>query len=183
MKQYISYEKINDWEFPFNAEVVLLEPEIPQNTGNIIRTCTALGCRLHLVEPLGFSMEDRYLRRAGLDYRLLADVKRYPGIDAFFESHGNHGNPDGKKNAFFFLSRKGKHSFYDCEFQKEQEKGGTVFFFFGRESVGLPDPLIEKYRDQCFRIPMRPGIRSLNIANAVAVVLYEALRQVIKAKD
>lgn len=147
----------------FRAEVVLVEPEIPQNTGNIARTCAALGCGLHLIEPLGFSLKDRYLRRAGVDYWHMVEVKRYPDINAFFES-----NRDG---AFYFLTRKGTRSYNEVEFR------GRVYFVFGRESVGLPDSLIAGQPESCLRIPMKAEARSLNVSNAVALVLYEAYRQ------
>jgi tRNA (cytidine/uridine-2'-O-)-methyltransferase len=147
----------------FNANVVLVEPEIPQNTGNIARTCAALGCGLHLIEPLGFSLEDKYLRRAGLDYWHLLDVKCYPGIDSFFETH--------QEGRFFLFSKKARRSYYDADFH------GRMYLFFGKETMGLPVSLIEKYPGDCFRIPMRPEARSLNLSNAVAVALYEAYRQ------
>jgi len=147
----------------FNAEVVLVEPEIPQNTGSIARTCAALGCRLHLIEPLGFSLEDRYLRRAGLDYWHLVQVTRYPSIDEFFRTNGS-----GKS---FFLTKKAERSYHQAEFR------GRVYLFFGKETAGLPDHLMAKHPGACFRIPMRPGIRSLNLSNAATLVLYEAYRQ------
>ncbi len=147
----------------FAAHVVLVEPEIPQNTGNIARTCAALGCPLHLVEPLGFSLEDKYMRRAGLDYWHMLDVHRYPDLETFFEKN-NEGD-------FALLSRKGTHGYHEIPFTK------TTYFLFGKETYGLPDELIEKYREQCFRIPMRKDSRSLNLSNTVAIVMYEAYRQ------
>lgn len=149
----------------FSAEVVLLEPEIPQNTGNIARTCAALGCPLHLIEPLGFSLEDRYLRRAGLDYWPMVEVKRYPGWDTFFDLHG-----DGD---LFFFTRKAQQNFYEADFREK----GPMYFIFGKESVGLPGTVMEQYPGRCFRLPMRSGARSLNLSSAVAVVLYEVFRQ------
>ncbi|UCH93747.1 MAG: tRNA (uridine(34)/cytosine(34)/5-carboxymethylaminomethyluridine(34)-2'-O)-methyltransferase TrmL [Candidatus Aminicenantes bacterium] len=148
-----------------NAEVVLVEPEIPQNTGNIARTCAALGCPLHLIEPLGFSLDDKYLKRAGLDYWHLVEIKCYPNIEAFFEKHRNGG--------FFFLTKKVLRSFYEADLQTREK----MYFFFGKETYGLPDTLIAQYPDNCFRIPMRCEARSLNLSNVVAVVLYEAFRQ------
>lgn len=145
------------------ADVVLVEPEIPQNTGNIVRTCAALGCKLHLIEPLGFSLEDRFLRRAGLDYWPLVEVKRYPDIETFFSIHRN-GRP-------FFFSKKVQQNFWEADFRSR------IYLFFGKESTGLPATLLEKRPMQCYRIPMRPEARSLNLAVAVSVVLYEAFRQ------
>jgi tRNA (cytidine/uridine-2'-O-)-methyltransferase len=149
----------------FRAEVVLFEPEIPQNTGNIARTCAALDCRLHLIEPLGFSLEDKYLRRAGLDYWHLVEVTCYPGIDAFFVNH-----QDGR---FFFLTKNARQIFYDADLQDDV----PMYFFFGKETMGLPPSLLARYPDDCFRLPMRSQARSLNLSNAAAVVLYEAFRQ------
>lgn len=148
----------------FDADIVLVEPEIPQNTGNIARTCAALGCGLHLIEPLGFSLRDRHLRRAGLDYWHLLDVKCYPDIETFFDSH--------RGGRFFFFSKRAGRSYYEADLR------GRVYLFFGKESVGLPDSLIEQFPNDSFRIPIRPEARSLNLSNAVAVALYEAYRQV-----
>jgi len=147
----------------FSAEVVLLEPEIPQNTGNIARTCAALGCGLHLIEPLGFSLENRYLRRAGLDYWHLVDLKTYPDIGTFFEA-----NPDG---TYYFMTKNGTRGYHEIAFH------GRVFFIFGKETVGLPGSLTAGNPGLCLRIPMREGARSLNLSNAVALVLYEAYRR------
>jgi tRNA (cytidine/uridine-2'-O-)-methyltransferase len=149
----------------FSVEVVLVEPEIPQNTGNIARTCAALGCRLHLIEPLGFSLEDKYLRRAGLDYWHLVEVICYPNIEAFFVDHR-----DGR---FFFLTKKAERNFYDADLQGDM----PMYFFFGKETMGLPLSLLAQYPDDCFRIPMRSQARSINLSNAAAIVLYEAFRQ------
>jgi tRNA (cytidine/uridine-2'-O-)-methyltransferase len=149
----------------FCAEVVLFEPEIPQNTGNIARTCAALGCRLHLIEPLGFSLEDRYLRRAGLDYWHLVEVMCYPNIETFFTAHR-----DGR---FFFLTKHARRIFYDADLQHDI----PMYFFFGKETMGLPPSLLARYPDDCYRLPMRSQARSLNLSNAAAVVLYEVFRQ------
>jgi tRNA (cytidine/uridine-2'-O-)-methyltransferase len=149
----------------FSAEIVLFEPEIPQNTGNIARTCAALGCRLHLIEPLGFSLEDKYLRRAGLDYWHLVEVTCCPNIEAFFVDHR-----DGR---FIFLTKKARRNFYDADFRNDM----PMYFFFGKETMGLPPSLLARYPDDCFRLPMRSPARSLNLSNAAAVVLYEAFRQ------
>ena len=149
----------------FSAEVVLFEPEIPQNTGNIARTCAALGCRLHLIEPLGFSLEDKYLRRAGLDYWHLVEVTCYPSIESFFTNHR-----DGR---FFFLTKHAGQTFYDADLQHDM----PMYFIFGKETMGLPPSLLAQYPDDCYRLPMRSQARSLNLSNAAAVVLYEAFRQ------
>ncbi len=147
----------------FKPEVVLLEPEIPQNTGSIARTCAALGCPLHLIEPLGFLLEDRYLRRAGMDYWHMVEVTCYPDIDAFFKSN--------KEGRCLFFSKKVQPIYSEANYR------GRTFLFFGKESLGLPEPLLAQHKSNCFRIPMRPEARSLNISNAVSIVLYEAFRQ------
>ena len=150
-------------KFPFEAHVVLFEPEIPQNTGNIARTCAALGCPLHLIEPLGFSLEDKYVKRAGMDYWQQVTVHRYTGLDQFFQL-----NEDGQ---FYLLSKKVNRFYHEAKFE------GKAFLMFGRESLGLPEELIKKHFHRCFRIPMLPTARSLNLSNAVAITLYEAYRQ------
>lgn len=155
--------QFNDSESVFSSEVVLVEPEIPQNTGNIVRTCAALGCSLHLIEPLGFSLEDKYLKRAGLDYWPMVDFKSYPDLDTFFSSHS--------KGKYYFFSKKADRGFHEVQYQ------GHVYFFFGKETWGLPEVLMEKYKSQCLRIPMQTNARSLNLSNSVAIVLYEAYRQ------
>ena len=156
-------KKCNSTTAGFRAEVVLVEPEIPQNTGNIARTCAALGCSLHLIEPLGFSLEDKYLRRAGLDYWHLLDVTSYPNLEAFFKTNSS--------GTFYFLTKKAQRSYHEVEFR------GRVYFFFGKETWGLPETLLAEHRHHCLRIPMRQEARSLNLSNAVALVLYEAFRQ------
>ncbi|MCU0284904.1 MAG: tRNA (cytidine(34)-2'-O)-methyltransferase [Acidobacteria bacterium] len=149
----------------FNADVVLVEPEIPQNTGNIARTCAALGCKLHLIEPLGFSLTTQRLRRAGVDYWHLLQVQRYPNIETFFKTQD--------KGTFYFFTRKARRNYFDINFSS----CGRVYFIFGKESTGLPHELISNYPGQCLRIPMRAEARSLNVSNAVAIALYEAFRQ------
>ena len=146
-----------------SLHVVLYQPEIPQNTGNIARTCAAVGASLHLIEPLGFSLEDRYLRRAGLDYWSMVEVTTHPGLEAFLAAHGN-GN-------LALISKTGGQS-YD-----RIAPEGHLYLIFGRETAGLPSEFLESRRDYCFRLPMRPEARSLNISNAVAVVVYETLRK------
>ncbi|MCG8633392.1 MAG: tRNA (cytidine(34)-2'-O)-methyltransferase [Desulfobacterales bacterium] len=146
-----------------NLNIVLLEPEIPQNTGNIGRICKAMGAALHLIEPLGFSMEDKYLRRAGMDYWKELNVSYYRDYDDFISK-----NPDGQK---VFLSRKASHR---CD-RFTYEPG--VYLVFGKESMGLPDDLLMKNKDSCVRVPMTEGTRSLNLANAAAILSYEVMRQ------
>ena len=143
--------------------IVLVEPEIPQNTGNIARTCAVTGAVLHLVEPLGFSIDDRQLKRAGLDYWHLLDVRRYANLDEFFEK-----NAQGR---FFYLTTKAKHAYTDIAFQDGD------YFLFGKETRGLPESLLMAHPERCIRIPMREGARSMNLSNLVAVTVFEALRQ------
>lgn len=143
--------------------IVLVEPEIPQNTGNIVRTCAATGTILHLVGPLGFSIEDKYLKRAGLDYWNEADIKYYDTLDDFISKNG------GKK--LYFSTTKAINNYCDVEYEEE------CFVLFGKETAGLPEELLKDNKDKCIRIPMKEGIRSLNLSNSVAIVVYEALRQ------
>ncbi|MEW6274444.1 MAG: tRNA (uridine(34)/cytosine(34)/5-carboxymethylaminomethyluridine(34)-2'-O)-methyltransferase TrmL [Bacillota bacterium] len=143
--------------------VVLVEPEIPANTGNIARTCAATGTVLHLVRPLGFSTEDKYLKRAGLDYWHLVEIRYY---DSFAEVEKKY--PEHK---FFFVSTKGARFYTEVKYPQD------VFLVFGKETRGLPGELLAANTDRCIRIPMINQARSLNLANAVAIVLYEALRQ------
>ncbi len=143
--------------------IVLVEPEIPQNTGNIVRTCAATGCQLHLVEPLGFSIQDKYLKRAGLDYWDKAFVGLYQD---FNELLGRY--PDAP---FFLVETTGSKLYTDVAYPKD------AFFVFGSETKGLSQELCQAFQDRLVRLPMRQGLRSLNLSNAVAVFLYEALRQ------
>lgn len=149
--------------FYLSLNVVMVEPEIPQNTGNIVRTCAATGCKLHLIKPLGFSLEDKYLKRAGLDYWNMVAVKVYPNLDAFFETYEN-----GK---FYFSTTKGIIKYTDVIYERD------CFIFFGKETAGLPKWLLKENEDKCIRIPMVDEARSLNLSNSVAIVVYEALRQ------
>ncbi len=142
--------------------IVLIEPEIPQNTGNIVRTCAATGAKLHLVRPLGFDISEKAVRRAGLDYWSEADIKVYDCIEDFFAR--NNGN-------YFFATTKAKHSYAEVSYTSGD------YLIFGKETHGLPEPLLIANYERCIRIPMRSRLRSLNLSNAVAVVLYEALRQ------
>ena len=144
--------------------IVLYEPEIPQNTGNISRTCAVTGCHLHLIEPLGFELSDRTIRRAGLDYWQYLTVSRYKNWDEFTEQN---------QGEFYFCTTKGQK----CHSEVEYPKGKDIYLIFGKESQGLPEPLLEKNYDNCIRIPMRGFVRSLNLSNAVAIVAYEVLRQ------
>jgi tRNA (cytidine/uridine-2'-O-)-methyltransferase len=143
--------------------IVLFEPEIPPNTGNIIRLCANTGCTLHLIEPLGFELDDKRLRRAGLDYREFANVSVHPNFDTFFAS---------RKGRIFAATTRGVQSYHNIAF----EAGDSLLF--GPETRGLPDEILDRLgRDVSFRIPMRTASRSLNLSNAAAIVVYEALRQ------
>lgn len=150
-------------DYNLAIDIVLVEPEIPQNTGNIARTCAATGSGLHLVKPLGFSIEDRYLKRAGLDYWGEVNVRCYESFEELRSL-----NPDA---VFFFATTKAAKSYTDIAFPE------NCFIVFGKETAGLPDELLRKNRESCFRIPMKPGIRSLNLSNSAAIIIYEALRQ------
>lgn len=143
--------------------VVLFEPEIPQNTGNIARTCAATGARLHLIHPLGFSVEDKYVRRAGLDYWNLLTITHYGSWEDFAKKN--------KGGRFWFATTKGEINYTQAEYE------GEVFFVFGPESRGLPEDLLKKHRERNIRIPMIADARSLNLSNSAAILVYEALRQ------
>ncbi|MBE5801368.1 MAG: tRNA (uridine(34)/cytosine(34)/5-carboxymethylaminomethyluridine(34)-2'-O)-methyltransferase TrmL [Clostridiales bacterium] len=142
--------------------IVLYQPEIPQNTGNIARTCAATGSMLHLIKPLGFSLEDKYLKRAGLDYWHMMRYRVYENFDEFLAAH-----PDARMH---FLSTKAPRSYVQAEYRPDD------FLVFGCETRGLPESLLERVYDRCVRIPMVPEARSLNLSNSVAIVLYEALK-------
>lgn len=143
--------------------IVLVEPQIPQNTGNISRTCAVTGARLHLVRPFGFEITDKHLKRAGLDYWNELDITYYDGLADFFAK-----NPDGK---FFYFTTKGRHIHSDMTYPD------NCYLVFGREDAGLPEELLHDNPDSCLRIPMRPKLRSLNLSNSVAIAAYEVLRQ------
>ena len=145
----------------------MVEPEIPQNTGNIARTCAATGGKLHLVEPLGFEITDKYLKRAGLDYWDKLEIERHSSLQAFLEKY------KPKENNMYFVTTKGKTCYSDVDYSKMDE----VFLLFGKETKGLPEDLLQKYIDKTIRIPMRSTLRSLNLSNSVAIVIYEVLRQ------
>lgn len=146
--------------------VVLFEPEIPQNTGNIMRTCMASGCILHLIEPLGFQLDEKHLRRAGMDYRNELEYHTYENWDAFLKQHPS--------DNFYFVTRYGKvppetYDYQQCE--------GDIYLIFGKESTGIPKDLLKEHLDHCMRIPMIASARSLNLSNCVAIVVYEVLKQ------
>lgn len=143
--------------------IVLVEPEIPQNAGNIARTCAATGAHLHMIRPLGFEVTDKYLKRAGLDYWHLVDISYY---DSFEELQAKY--PESR---FFYFTTKGRHRHSDAAF-----KDGD-FLVFGKETKGLPEELLLRHEEECLRIPMFSEARSLNLGNSVAIALYEALRQ------
>ena len=147
--------------------VVLVEPEIPQNTGNIARTCAATGAKLHLVRPLGFSLEDKYVKRAGLDYWDKLEIEEHDCLEDFLVKY------PPEKNNMFFVTTKGKQVYSQDIYTNMEE----VFLLFGKETKGLPEDLLMKYLDKTIRIPMKPHLRSLNLANSVAIVVYEVLRQ------
>ena len=143
--------------------IVLMQPEIPQNTGNIARTCAATGAKLHLIKPLGFELSDRYLKRAGLDYWHMMDFCVYESWDEFIAK-----NPGARLH---YATTKAPRDYCRVEYRPDD------FLVFGRETKGLPEDLLAVHYEQCIRIPMRPDARSLNLSNSVAIVLYEALRQ------
>ena len=143
--------------------VVLIEPEIPQNTGNIARTCACTGAVLHLVEPMGFRLTERNLKRAGCDYWDAVEVVRWPCADEFFEAHG--------RDELHLFTGQADRCYTEAAY------GGDAYLLFGRESAGIDPAILQRFADRCARIPMREGARSLNLSNAVAVAVYEALRQ------
>ena len=143
--------------------IVLVEPEIPQNCGNIARTCAATGSRLHLIRPLGFDISDKAVKRAGLDYWHLVEVRDYENLEDFFAKND--------VRQMWCLSTKAPRSYVEAEYTD------GCYLFFGKETRGLPEPFLEEHRDCCVRIPMRSEARSLNLSNAVAVTVFEALRQ------
>ncbi len=142
--------------------IVMVEPEIPQNTGNVARTCAATGARLHLVGPMGFTVDDKKLKRAGLDYWQYLDITYYKDINEFFEKN---------KGEFFFFTTKARHIYSEVSYPDK------CFLLFGKETKGLPEELLLENPDRCVRIPMQSEIRSLNLSNSVAIAVYETLRQ------
>lgn len=143
--------------------IILHQPEIPANTGNIGRTCVATGTTLHLIEPLGFQLNEKQIKRSGMDYWEKLDLKRYINFEDFQEK-----NPDAK---IWMATTKAKKVYSEAEF------GPDDFIMFGKESAGIPEDILLKYEETCIRIPMKSEIRSLNLSNSVAIVLYEALKQ------
>ncbi len=146
-----------------SINIVLHEPEIPQNTGNIARTCAAVGASLHLIRPLGFVVDNKKLKRAGLDYWHALDIIYYDGLDDFHERNpGSH---------IYYFSTKSKNKYTDVTYPEQ------VFLMFGKETAGLPEELLKNKAAACVRIPMRDGMRSLNLSNTAAIAVYEVLRQ------
>ena len=144
-------------------DIVLVEPEIPHNTGAVARTCAATGARLHLIKPLGFDISDKAVKRCGLDYWYLVDISVYENIDEYFARHGDRN--------IYLATTKAPRAY------SEADMTGDVAILFGKETAGLPEALRKKYRDRCIRIPMISEARSLNLSNSVAILAYEALRQ------
>ena len=148
--------------------IVMVEPEIPQNTGNIARTCAITGAKLHLVHPLGFRIDEKSLKRAGLDYWDKLDIEEHDSLDEFLKKY----KPE--ENNMFFATTKGKTKYTDIDYSKMDE----VFVLYGKETEGLPEWLLKKYLNtKTIRIPMLPTLRSLNLSNSVAIITYEILRQ------
>ncbi len=148
--------------------IVMVEPEIPQNTGNIARTCAATGAKLHLVKPLGFEITDKYLKRAGLDYWDKLEIEEHESLNDFLNKY----KPE--ENNMFYASTKATHCYSDVDYKNFDE----VFILFGKETKGLPEDLLQKYINNTIRIPMRKNLRSLNLSNSVNIIVYEVLRQV-----
>lgn len=147
----------------YSLNIVLIEPEIPQNTGNIARTCAATGARLHLVGPMGFQITDKQVKRAGLDYWDKLDISYYDSTEAFYEKN--------KGGQFYYFTTKAEIAHSDMKYEN------NAFLVFGKETKGLPEELLKENHDTCVRLPMRGIIRSLNLANAVCAGTYEVLRQ------
>ncbi len=146
--------------------VVMVEPEIPQNTGNIARTCAATGAKLHLVHPLGFDISEKAVKRAGLDYWDKVEIEEHKSLTEFLQKY----KPEEKE--MFFVTTKGKQVYSEPKYENIDE----IFLLFGKETKGLPEDILQKYLDKTIRIPMRKTLRSLNLSNAVSIVLYEVYR-------
>ncbi|MBO7149104.1 MAG: tRNA (uridine(34)/cytosine(34)/5-carboxymethylaminomethyluridine(34)-2'-O)-methyltransferase TrmL [Clostridia bacterium] len=146
-----------------NINIALIEPEIPQNTGNIARTCAATGASLHLVKPMGFEVDDRKLKRAGLDYWHELDITYYESLDEFLRINADE--------EMYFFSTKAPRAYTEMEYPER------VFLVFGKETKGLPEELLKQNPERCVRIPMRDKLRSLNLSNSAAIAVYEVLRQ------
>ena len=147
--------------------IVMVEPEIPQNTGNIARTCAATGAKLHLVKPLGFEISDKYLKRAGLDYWDKLEIEEHESLEDFFNKYSII------NNNMFLVTTKGDNCYSDIDYSNLDE----IFLLFGKETKGLPEDLLKANLEKTIRIPMKEHLRSLNLSNSVAIVLYEVLRQ------
>lgn len=147
--------------------IVMVEPEIPQNTGNIARTCAIIGAKMHLVKPLGFDISDKYLKRAGLDYWDKLDMEVHESFKEFLDKYSP------KENNMFFATTKGQHCYSDVRYNEMDE----IFILFGKETKGLPEDILQENLEKTIRIPMRENFRSLNLSNSVAIVAYEILRQ------
>lgn len=148
-----------------NLNIVLYEPEIPQNTGNIMRTCVAIGAKLHLIEPLGFSLDEKHLKRSGLDYIEKLDFKVYSNFNEFEKTN---------RGSYYFLTRYGHKNYRDINFKAKDE---NIYLIFGKESTGVDRNLLKANLDYCYRIPTSDQVRSLNLSNAVAIVSYEVMAQ------
>lgn len=146
--------------------IVLFQPEIPANTGNIARTCAATGTKLHLIRPLGFSTDDKMLKRAGLDYWQYVDITYYDSMDEFFAKTS--------EGEYFFITKFGEKTYSTFNYADVNK---DYYFVFGRETKGLPPEIIENNKERCLRIPMNGNVRSLNLSNTAAILTYEALRQ------
>lgn len=146
--------------------VVLFEPEIPGNTGNIMRTCVATNTKLHLIKPLGFSLDEKYIKRSGVNYIDKCNYEVYENIEEFFDKN--------REGEYFFLTRYGHkpHTSFDYS-----DTSKNIYFIFGKESTGIPREILEPYLDRCMRMPMSENVRALNLSNTVAIMVYEALRQ------
>ena len=145
--------------------VVLFEPLIPGNTGNIMRTCVATNTKLHLIKPLGFSLEEKYIRRSGVNYIDYCDYTVYENVDDFFSKN---------KGTYYFLTRYGKKPHTSFDYSNVNE---NIYFIFGKETTGIPPKILKPYLDNCMRMPMTDKVRALNLSNTVAIMVYEALRQ------
>ena len=149
--------------------IVMVEPEIPQNTGNIARTCAITGAKLHLIHPLGFKIDEKSIKRAGLDYWDKVEIEEHDSLKKFLDKY----KPE--ENNMFLATTKARHCYTDVDYSKFKEE--EIFVLFGKESKGLPEDLLQKYIEKTIRIPMRPVLRSLNLSNSVCVIAYEIFRQ------
>lgn len=145
--------------------IVLFEPEIPQNTGNIMRTCAGTGAHLHLIKPLGFSLDEKSIKRSGVNYIDHCNYTVYENIEEFFEKNAGE---------YYFLTRYGTRPHTDFDFS---DKSKNIYLFFGKESTGIPKEILKEHLDNCMRIPINDNIRALNLSNSVAIMLFEVLRQ------